>query len=218
MAKLLHKLHITGKLTVETGLHIGGSEIELDIGGLDNEVIKIKQGEKRVPYIPGSSLKGKLRALIARQKGFKELKEDKGETLQLFGSANFKKNVQKIPSRLIVRDSYALADVDTEDKAENTINRLTGEANPRHMERVTRGAVFGIDIIMDIYENDNESKLLETLDLGFQILKKDYLGGSGTRGNGKIDISKLDIRKLKFLDDGNIDDKEKHLFKFHANE
>ncbi len=217
MAKLLHKLHITGKITVITGLHIGGSEVELDIGGMDKEVIKIKQDNKRIPYIPGSSLKGKLRALIARQKGYKTLKDDKAETLALFGSANFKKNVPKTPSRLIVRDSYSIGEISTEDKAENTINRLTGEANPRHMERVSKGAIFALDMILDIYQGDSETKLLETVDLGLQILKEDYLGGSGTRGNGKVNISDMTIKKMVFLDTGAVEYTDTHSYQFKVN-
>ena len=70
MAKLEYKLHITGDIKVKTGLHIGGSDVDLDIGGLDKEVVKVRLGKDKIPYIPGSSLKGKLRNLIARSKGF----------------------------------------------------------------------------------------------------------------------------------------------------
>ncbi len=217
MAKLTHKLHITGDIIVESGLHIGGSEVELDIGGIDSEVIKIKQGKERIPYIPGSSLKGKLRSIIARHFGYTKPEYDKGTVANLFGIAPKGRDQKRVISQLIIRDSYTKGDVFTEDKAENTIDRLTGAANPRHMERVTKGAVFGLDMILDIYENDNESKLLQTLDLGFQILKKDYLGGSGTRGNGKVNISSLSIKKIIFQNDGSINDKEQHSFSFHAN-
>jgi CRISPR-associated protein Csm3 len=224
MAKLLHKLHITGDIIVESGLHIGGSEADLDIGGIDKEVIKVKQGSKKVPYIPGSSLKGKLRSLLARHYGYRELKDDKGAVLDLFGTGNSgKRHSPKVPSRLIVRDTY-LKDVthfDLEDKAENTIDRLTGNANPRHLERVVKGATFGIDLILDIYShkngNDNQDELLEAIDLGFQLLKRDYLGGGGTRGSGKVDVQNLKVQKIKFKNDGSVDLSEIDNYQFKSN-
>ena len=69
MSKLEYKLEITGKIEVLTGLHIGGSDVDLNIGGIDNEVAKHNDR----PYIPGSSLSGKLRHLIAKAKGYKYL-------------------------------------------------------------------------------------------------------------------------------------------------
>jgi CRISPR-associated protein Csm3 len=61
---LLGKVRIFGDLVVETGLHIGGGGENLDIGGLDKPVIR--NPLTREPYIPGSSLKGKLRAILER--------------------------------------------------------------------------------------------------------------------------------------------------------
>ena len=224
MAKLLYKLHITGDITLASGLHIGGSEVDLDIGGIDKEVIKVKQENKKVPYIPGSSLKGKLRSLLARHYGYDDIKDDRGAVLDLFGTGNSgKKKSAKVPSRLIVRDTYLkdMNQFDLEDKAENTINRVTGTANPRHLERVVKGATFGIDLILDIYsangQNDSQKKLLEAIDLGFQLLKKDYLGGGGTRGSGKVDIQNLQVQKIKFNNDGSLDLLEKVNFEFKSN-
>jgi CRISPR-associated protein Csm3 len=48
---------ISGKIICNTGLHIGGSKEELEIGGTDAPVII--DPETRIPVIPGSSLKGK---------------------------------------------------------------------------------------------------------------------------------------------------------------
>ncbi|GJM33934.1 MAG: type III-A CRISPR-associated RAMP protein Csm3 [Saprospiraceae bacterium] len=224
MAKLLYKLHITGDLVLESGLHIGGSEADLDIGGIDKEVIKVKQGTQKVPYIPGSSLKGKLRSLLARHFGYSELKDDRGAVLDLFGTGNSgKKNSAKVPSRLIVRDTYLkdTAIFELEDKAENTIDRLTGSANPRHLERVVKGAIFGVDLILDIYaangQNDSQNELLQTIDLGFQLLKKDYLGGGGTRGSGSVDIQNLEVKKIKFNDNGSLDLSETVSYQFKSN-
>ncbi len=241
MTRLEYKLHIGGTLTVETGLHIGGSEVELDIGGIDHEVIKIKEGRERIPYIPGSSLKGKLRNLLAKKYGYSDVRFDEQEVKLLFGKTGKPKNE---PARLIFRDSYwkpqktdekddkkkqaekrekELKDT-LEDKAENVIDRSTGGAKPRHLERVTKGSTFTIDIIMDVYSHrkykdenwrkEDEHKLLETLDMGFQLLQKDYLGGSGTRGYGKVSLKMDDIKVLDFKANGEVDESQIHDYKF----
>lgn len=64
--KLLGKIIIKGSLVTQTGLHLGGSKSSLNIGSIDNNVIKTALGK---PYIPGSSIKGKLRSLLARVEG-----------------------------------------------------------------------------------------------------------------------------------------------------
>ncbi len=61
---LLGKVRITSILIVETGLHIGGGGETLDIGGLDKSVIRDPVTQQ--PYLPGSSIKGKLRAILER--------------------------------------------------------------------------------------------------------------------------------------------------------
>ena len=153
MAKLLYKLQITGVIEVLTGLHIGGSDVDLNIGGIDNEVAK----HNKVPYIPGSSLAGKLRHLIAKQKGYRDLNSDKGHLALLFKGTGFDMQANLAPhTRLLVRDCYLInenkADIDEflEDKAENYIIRTTGKATPRHIERVVSGTKFQLNMIMDI--------------------------------------------------------------------
>ena len=124
-----------------------------------------------------------------------------------------------IPSRLIVRDNYLkdINDYNLEDKAENNIVRATGEANPRHMERVTKDTKFSLDMIINIYIIDDCNKLLETLDLGFQLLKKDYLGGGGICGSGQVEITGLKALKIIFNDDGSITPSEFNLYQFKSN-
>ena len=67
------KLFIKGKVKVRTGLHIGGSTSSLDIGGVDLPVLKDAEG---VPFIPGSSLKGKMRSLLEWKQGKFSIKMD----------------------------------------------------------------------------------------------------------------------------------------------
>ncbi|NEP39196.1 MAG: type III-A CRISPR-associated RAMP protein Csm3 [Okeania sp. SIO2H7] len=62
--KLLGKLKLTSTLVVETGLHIGGGGENLEIGGLDKPIIRDPM--TRQPYLPGSSIKGKLRSILER--------------------------------------------------------------------------------------------------------------------------------------------------------
>ena len=64
--KLIGKLIVEGDLTCETGLHIGAGKGSLEIGGADNPVVKDAFGR---PYIPGSSLRGKLRSLLEQASG-----------------------------------------------------------------------------------------------------------------------------------------------------
>ncbi len=196
--KLIEKNIIKGIITLETGLHIGGSKSSLDIGGLDSPVIKTPLG---VPYIPGSSLKGKIRSLLAKKEGSGSEEEDSVLLRQLFGCVA--KNKEEI-TRLIFRDANmdtekfkatftkqdAILETDySEGKWENTIDRKSSKANPRQLERIPAGAVFNFEIVMDIYENDNKLDMLNTLKEGFELLENDYLGGSGTRGYGKIKIT-----------------------------
>lgn len=61
---LLGKLRLTSRLLIETGLHIGGGGENLNIGGLDKPVIR--DPITRYPYLPGSSIKGKLRSILER--------------------------------------------------------------------------------------------------------------------------------------------------------
>ena len=64
--KLIGKLILEGDLHCETGLHVGAGKGSLEIGGSDNPVIKDAFGR---PYIPGSSLRGKLRSLLEQAYG-----------------------------------------------------------------------------------------------------------------------------------------------------
>ncbi len=203
--KLQEKITITGTITTVTGLHIGGSKSTIEIGGMDNVVIKTPKG---VPFIPGSSLKGKLRSLLVKKNSNSVNEhEDPIEIQKLFGYPGRnkdEKNQGKEPqiSRLIFRDSFlneeqfnntfknaSLATNFSEEKYENIIDRKSGKAqHPRQMERVPAGAVFDFEIIMDIYEDDDKDKMLEKLKQAFALLEDDYLGGSGTRGYGKVKI------------------------------
>ncbi|MCR4422264.1 MAG: type III-A CRISPR-associated RAMP protein Csm3 [Spirochaetales bacterium] len=202
---------ITGKIEVATGLHIGAGNDSLEIGGMDNPVVKNPNtGE---PYIPGSSLKGKIRYLlewkynkIGRDKNTGNINGDPCNCgkpdcfiCRIFGcsdSKNRQNNADKLgPTRIIFRDAEFSKDnnieeVIIEEKHENTIDRVNASANPRSMERVVQGVKFDFELIYKVYDlgdsgktdEDNFDKVIE----GLGLLELDYLGGGGSRGNGKI--------------------------------
>ncbi len=212
---------ITGTLVLKTGLHIGGGDTEMRIGGIDNQVVK--DPVSGLPYIPGSSLKGKIRSLLEWKLGlvnpesggkpfsFKYLKSgeensDKGALLKLFGGAPDKVHDEKInaigPTRLAFWDcplnaSWKKDTLDTrnllatEAKSENSINRIAGVAdNPRFTERVIAGAEFDFKLNLKVVDNED---LLPLLLQGLALLQADSLGGSGSRGYGKIQFEGLKV-------------------------
>ncbi len=192
------KIQINGEIELATGLHIGGSSAFAAIGAVDSPVIKDVRTND--PMIPGSSLKGKIRTLLASAYNktlAKHPDDDDERILRLFGSAK-KEDVKR--SRLIFSDMF-LANADelrkrgvlsmTEVKFENSINRATAVANPRQIERAIRGSVFALDLIYDV---SSEGEIVEDFELlgdGLRLLQYDYLGGSGSRGYGKVKFQNL---------------------------
>lgn len=197
--KLVKKIIYTGTITLKTGLHIGGSNSAMNIGGPDKFVVR--NSMNGVPYIPGSSLKGKMRALIEISEGCSEPSSEPESTSgSLFGVAvNNKKGKA---SRLIVRDceliteilddpNYNFDNTDlpyTEAKTEASIDRVTSVANPRTFERVPAGAKFNLNMVLYVFEGEKEQELKNTLKRAIELLGDDYLGGSGSRGYGQVII------------------------------
>ena len=149
------KIEITGTVEVKTGMHIGGSSAFAAIGAVDSPVIKdVRSG---LPMIPGSSLKGKIRTLLARQYNtdIADKPDDDAACLtRLFGCAKQSQDGRVKRSRILVSDMFLLNEgelreqglqVMTEVKFENAINRATAVANPRQIERTIRGSKFGLE-------------------------------------------------------------------------
>lgn len=213
---------ITGHIELVTGLHIGSGNNEMHIGGTDNPVLKNPMTHE--PYIPGSSLKGKMRSLLewltgavahteGSPLGFRHLAKLDGTQradcvtlLKLFGGAPEGGGDEALtreigPTRLafwdcsLNRDWVAQAEkkhlVLTETKMENMIDRIRGVAeHPRNTERVPAGAVF--DFALSLRVHDDEA-LLDMVLVGFKLLELSGLGGSGSRGYGKIAFRNLAI-------------------------
>ena len=212
---------ITATLELVTGLRIGAGDSEMHIGGVDNTVIKHPHTQS--PYIPGSSLKGKMRSLLEWRSGavkeealgWKDFEMASGDTqaevkriLQLFGiSGDAKLGVEQMstvgPTRIsfwdcnlnpdwekqIREDNFSLTEV----KSENRINRISGVAeHPRQTERVPAGAQFDFRLSVKKLAGDGDD-LMTTVLQGMKLLELDSVGGSGSRGYGKVKFVNLKI-------------------------
>ena len=191
------KIQITGKIEVLTGMHIGGSSAFAAIGAVDAPVIK--DVNTNLPMIPGSSLKGKIRTLLAREynKQLVKPEDDDIRISRLFGTSK-KGGIKR--SRLLFSDMVLANEEDlrkrglqslTEIKFENTISRMTAVANPRQIERTVRGSIFDLDIVYEVTDEEEALEDMSTLGEGMKLLQYDYLGGHGSRGYGKIGFREI---------------------------
>ncbi len=200
---------LSGKILIKTGLHIGGNVEVIEIGGVDNPIIKNPITNE--PYIPGSSLKGKMRSLLE----WRLNKIDTGGNVhswcgnndcpicRIFGTSSDEAKIG--PTRLIIRDAELTPEYKdkihregislVEIKYENTINRITARATPRPLERVIAGTEFNFELIYRIFDMNDQGKMDEDLFKyvldGLIYLQQDTLGGSGSRGCGKIEFVDL---------------------------
>ena len=202
------KVKISGNLEVKTGMHIGGSSAFSAIGAVDSPVIR--DVLSNLPMIPGTSLKGKMRTLLAKSYN-RDMKvspdDDDPRLTRLFGSAK-KGSVHS--ARLIVGDMFMSNEAElrsmglqtmTEVKFENTINRATAVSNPRQIERAIRGSRFELNMIYDITSDKQSAEDIlaeaaedmKTLADGMHMLQLDYLGGHGTRGYGKVQFDGIHL-------------------------
>lgn len=213
---------IDATLQAVTGIHIGSSNSEMHIGGIDSPVIKHPHTQE--PYLPGSSLKGKVRSLLEWRFGLvsqtqgqpvnaKLIKElaQRPEELRyakaiaalfgISGDANTDLATEIGPTRVSFwdaslcpqwrqqrRDNIELL---TEEKMENIINRISGVADhPRSIERVPAGSPFNLTITLKKLSGDDESYLNLILQ-GLKLLELDGIGGSGSRGYGKVSVQNI---------------------------
>lgn len=186
------------KITVKilTGFHIGAGNDKIQIGGVDSAVIK--DPVTNLPYIPGSSLKGKIRCLLETESDNYKGEKDP-ELNKCFGS-NKVDDKNQTPTRFIFRDlflskayeeKFKTGSINTEFKTEIVIDRQRGTAKQgglRTIERVPPSVEFEGEILIR-YEDENElNKIKRILDEGIELLNNDYLGGSGSRGYGAVSI------------------------------
>ena len=187
--KLVKKYIIEGYITAESGLHIGGTDAGLSIGSPDSTVIKHPITQQ--PYIPGSSLKGKMRSLTELVRSEISLvkmgavrygasQDPNSTSAKLFGTANTQEREAQRPSRIIVRDAFLSKEGNdqfkdnpyTEIKTEVVIDRITSRAMPRQLERVPAGARFDLKIILNVFdENGTELNFIEETFNALQLVQ-----------------------------------------------
>lgn len=224
--KLINITQIKATLVLKTGLHIGAGDSEMHIGGIDASVIK--NPITKLPYIPGSSLKGKIRSLLEWRSGYvqksplsiKDIpnnndKDRVMDILRLFGtSSDAKQDQEKMVEIGIPRLAFWDCELDaqweimtkenhpliTEVKSENTIDRIKSTAeHPRFIERVPAGARFEFNLTLKEFEGDSE-ELLKLVLKGLRLLELDSLGGSGSRGYGKIEFQNITLNNIPYDD------------------
>jgi CRISPR-associated protein Csm3 len=216
--QLFGRVIIRGQIKALSGLHIGGSTTALEIGAVDLPVIR--SAKNGLPYIPGSSLKGKMRSLAEKVTGAPQNKNiGKGVHIHVAADATeyekyWVNPVFGVPSeigfdisgptRLVVRDvpldvtslDEAKGNLDqpfTEVKWENALDRVTSAATPRQIERVPAGAIFTpMELVFSLFEKADAERLGHVL-TAMQLVEDDYLGGQGTRGSGKVIFESLEL-------------------------
>ncbi len=202
----MKKINYTIKTKILSGLHIGIGSDRPEIGGIDNPFIK--DPISKLPYIPGSSLKGKLRSLLETETEeykiiYEESKEKINEDiLKIFGGGDE-------PTRLIFRDlsltdhggsekninykeKFSSGELQTEAKTEVKIDRKTGKAagsGPRTTERIPPETEFEGEVLIRYTDENDLIKTKEILIKAINLLNNDYLGGSGSRGYGAVRIT-----------------------------
>lgn len=218
---------LTADIELLTGLHIGGGDADMHIGGIDNSVIKHPVTQE--PYIPGSSIKGKMRSLLEWELGVVQItngkplgynhldaisdgdkKEAAKALLKLFGAAPESSGNETLvkeigPTRLAFwdcqldeqwkKDMRGKNLLFTEAKMENSIDRIRGVAeNPRQTERVPAGAKFQFRLTLRIHNDrihNDDGELMNTILKGLRLIELSGLGGSGSRGYGKVKFNDL---------------------------
>jgi len=208
----LNKHHLlTGVVVCETGLRIGGTKDDMEIGGMDNPIVR--HPITGLPYIPGSSLKGRMRSLL-------ELKYDKTPQGEPCGCARENCPICRVfgphrardhrlgPTRLIVRDAMLTQESKdvlrqaqeekgiyfAEIKTENWVDRLTGRAADRGLrtqERVPAGSKFNMEMVIREFEGDDINRIQGIVLEALSLVEREYLGGSGTRGYGKVSFQEV---------------------------
>ncbi len=207
--KLLKTAQFKGTLEVVTGLHIGGSVEAIEIGGIDNPIIKHPVTQE--PYIPGSSLKGKMRSQMEKKEGRVGSSGEpcgcgKCMVCRVFGPH---KNTRHSlgPTRILVRDAM-LSEESREDmkkaaqdgksyievKTENIIDRNVGTAkHPRQQERVPAGAKFDLEVGVQVMDLDQDSDVEGYVREALKSIEESYIGGSGSRGYGKVRFTDMTL-------------------------
>ncbi len=217
MPRLVQIVTLRAEIRVLTGLRVGAADAALVIGGAENPIVRDPLTDQ--PYIPGSSLKGKMRSLLERAHGLAQEGQQISQvrihacTTEPAYRACQVCNLFGIPvpngarwfcqTRLRVADMFLTEASEgelrakemtppyTEVKSEAAIDRISSAATPRTLERVPAGARFCGDLGLMVYEGDDVATLLDYVAQGLALVEADYLGGSGARGSGRVRVETL---------------------------
>ena len=224
--KLIKTSKITGVIKCLDNLHIGSSKDIIEIGGMANPVIKHPFSLE--PYIPGSSLKGKMRCSLERMQKKRQVRDEKEDKrvedprgvcicgnpecsiCVVFGCQNNGKSDYPPlgPTRLIVRNSNLIKESIKGlqgyfgEKYENSIDRRTGTAgDPRSIEFVPEGAKFLLNMSLLVYDIDIDKNYPLVIKRALHEVENTYLGGMGSRGYGWVEFQDLKIDGEDFPSD-----------------
>ncbi len=198
-------------IKVLTGMHIGVGNDKVQIGGVDSAVIKIERYRKDgntvpLPYIPGSTIKGKMRSLLETEGGYENGVLNKEINLAFGATPEFRSAIKDEsilhPTSFIFRDLYLSKDweekylagkIENEFKTEIKVNRRKGTAQDgqlRTIERVPPGVEFIGEVIIryNASEEADLDRLSDMLTDAAELLNDDFLGGSGSRGYGAVEV------------------------------
>lgn len=201
MNKLIEIVKISGVLTAESGLSIGGSKTGIGIDKEDNPVIKNPLTME--PYIPGSTIKGVMRSMFEKYGMAMGAKypcncgHSSCTVCKLFGAHMNTKSNSGSP-RLLFRDcmltdefkNYEMDEI-IEQKTETMINRENGMAQNgslRTRERVAAGTKFNYSISILVYEGDNKNEIIKMVETGLRLIEATGLGGKVSAGYGKVNF------------------------------
>lgn len=213
MKKLVGCLRLRGLVRVPNGgLRVGGNPQWLDGGGSTDFTI-VRNPLNGEPYIPGSTLKGRLRAMLEKVEG---KGGQAGEPCNcgrkdclvcvLFG-AHKRPQADSSPTRIIMRDAPLTADARArlreleaegkslvEEKAESLVDRDKGTTEPpRWQERVWE-ADFQLEVLIHVYDGDEPVRMLEYVRRGLGLVQEiGALGGGGSRGSGQVRFENISV-------------------------
>lgn len=218
--KLLGKSIITATIEVKTGLRIGGTTTGLKIGGIDQPVISDALGR---PYIPGSSLKGKMRSLIEKKEKVQiNIKDKNGNPIRhectdgrnlcpvckIFGILGRETATQDVSlTRLIVRDTPLDENSITEEmkrnlelewteiKTETAINRVTGTALSQSLRSINRVPAGAKFAPMEIVYNFYEPNDVDIFKKVFEALE--LVEHDYLGGMGSRGYGKVEFKDIK---------------------
>lgn len=208
-----------GVITLKSGLHIGSGDMEMHIGGTDSPVIKHPhtqdpyipgsslKGKTRSLLEMESGFMGVTGGSPVSPKTLDKAFDDgmraKGEAIiRFFGAGGAEQDDSGTfgPTRVSFADCYLneewkqRAKVNrwplSEVKSENTINRVKGTAeHPRFIERVPEGTEFDFMITFKVLGEGEETLFENLLFKGLKLVEMDAVGGSGSRGYGRVAFS-----------------------------